>query len=189
VKIGIVALILVVLFPIGEVALVLLRRARSGIARHADEGSTGALWLVILCCLTAAIAGLWFPRSQLPGPRWLLLWLATALLAMGLTVRWLAIVSLGRFFTVDVAIHQQHVLVSKGIYRYVRHPSYSGLLLAFAGLGVFFGTWLALSALTVPLWLAFSARIRREEAALLQGLGASYSSYCARTKRLLPGIY
>jgi protein-S-isoprenylcysteine O-methyltransferase len=187
--IGVVALSLVVLFPVGEVALVLLRRARSRIARHADEGSTGTLWLVILCCLAVAIAGMWLRDFRLPGPRWLLLWLAAALLAMGLTLRWVAIVSLGRFFTVDVAVHEQHVLVKEGVYRHVRHPAYAGLLLAFAGLGVFLGTWLAMCALTIPIWLAFLARIRREEAALLEGLGARYASYCARTKRLLPGVY
>jgi protein-S-isoprenylcysteine O-methyltransferase Ste14 len=49
--------------------------------------------------------------------------------------------------------------------------------------------WVALFALTVPIWTAFLARIRREEAALLEGLGASYAAYCPRTKRLLPGIY
>jgi protein-S-isoprenylcysteine O-methyltransferase len=179
----------VLFFPASEIALTVMRRARSGIARHADEGSTGLLWLVILCGVGTAIASQWIGGLRLPGPRWLLQGLALLLLVSGLAVRWMAVLSLGRFFTVDVAIHQQHALVEKGIYRYVRHPSYAGLLMAFAGLGVFFGNWLGFCAVTLPVAVALLARIRREEAALLDGLGASYAAYCSRTKRLLPGVY
>jgi protein-S-isoprenylcysteine O-methyltransferase Ste14 len=179
----------VLLFPVGEIALAVMRRARSRIVRHADEGSTGLLWLVILCGVGTAIGSQWIPGLRLPGPGWVLRGLALVLLTSGLAVRWVAVVSLGRFFTVDVAIHEQHALVDKGVYRYVRHPSYTGLLTAFAGLGVFFGNWVGLCALTVPVGLAVLMRIRREEAALLEGLGASYAAYCSRTKRLLPGVY
>jgi protein-S-isoprenylcysteine O-methyltransferase len=179
----------VLLFPAGEIALAIIKRARSGIARHADEGSTGTLWLVILCGVATAIASQWIGGLGLPGPRWFLQGLALLLLVSGLAVRWVAVLSLGRFFTVDVAIHEQHSLVDKGLYHYVRHPSYAGLLMAFAGLGVFFGNWLALCAVTLPVGLALLARIRREEAALLEGLGPSYAAYCSRTKRLVPGVY
>lgn len=184
-----VLLCLVILFPVGEVALLVLRRARSGIARHADEGSTAMLWLVILAGIAVATLSAWIHAVRLPGPIWLLQGVAVALLAVGLGVRWVAIVSLGRFFTVDLAIHRGHALVSTGLYRYIRHPSYAGLLAAFAGLGVFVGNWLALVALTVPVAFALLARIRKEEAALLEGLGLRYAEYCARTKRLVPGIY
>ena len=43
--------------------------------------------------------------------------------------------------------------------------------------------------LTLPTFLAFSWRIRVEEAALLDGLGTRYQAYMDRTKRLIPGIY
>jgi protein-S-isoprenylcysteine O-methyltransferase Ste14 len=179
----------VVFFLASEIILVVMRRARGGIVRHAGQRSTGLLWLVILCGVTTAIASQWIAGLRLPGPRWLLQGLALLLLVSGLALRWVAILSLGRFFTVDVAIHEQHVLVDKGVYRYVRHPSYTGLLMAFAGLGVFFGNWLGLCAVTLPVAAALLARIRREEAALLDGLGAVYAAYCSRTKRLLPGVY
>lgn len=181
--------VVVLLFPAGEIALIVVRRARSRIARKADQGSTAMLWRVIVCSLGVAVAGQWVHTLRLPGPAWLLRTLALAFLAFGLTLRWVAVLHLGRFFTVDVAIHEQHVLVENGVYRYLRHPSYAGLLLAFAGLGVFFGSWLSLLALTLPVGLAVLARIRREERALLEGLGAAYAEYCARTKRLVPGLY
>jgi protein-S-isoprenylcysteine O-methyltransferase len=180
---------LVLFFPVSEVTLAVVRRARRGIVRHAEGGSAGRLWLVILGGVAVAIASLWIGGLTLPGPRRLLNGLALFLMASGLVLRWVAILTLGRFFTVDVAIHEQHSVVDKGVYRYVRHPSYAGLLLAFAGLGVFFGNWLALAAVTVPVAIALLARIRREEAALLQGLGDAYAAYCSRTKRLVPGVY
>jgi protein-S-isoprenylcysteine O-methyltransferase len=179
----------VALFPASEIALALMRRARTGIARHADQGSTGLLWLVILCGVAVAVASQWMPGLGLPGPGWLLRELALVLLVSGLAVRWVAVLSLGRFFTVDVALHEQHALVDTGVYRYVRHPSYTGLLVAFAGLGVFFGNWVGLSAVTLPVAAAVLVRIRTEEAALLEGLGVSYAAYCAKTKRLLPCVY
>jgi protein-S-isoprenylcysteine O-methyltransferase len=185
----VILLMVVLLFPASEIALAVWRRARAGIARHADQGSTAMLWLVFLCCIALAIASLWFPGFGLPGPPWLRRGLALLLLVSGLVVRWIAVLSLGRFFTVDVAIHQQHTLIDGGIYRHIRHPSYTGLLMAFAGLGVFFDNWPSVGLLTVPVAAAVLVRIRTEEAALLEGLGPAYAAYCARTKRLFPGIY
>lgn len=180
---------LVVLLPAGEVALALARRSRARGARGADGGTLGALWLVILGCVGVGAAGLAVAGARLPGPREPWLAASAALLATGLALRWAAIVTLGRFFTVDVAVHDDHQLVERGVYRRLRHPSYTGVLLAFAGLALFFGNWLAVGALTLPLWLVFRVRIEREEAVLRGEFGERYLAYCARTKRLLPGIW
>ena len=56
------------------------------------------------------------------------------LFVAGLILRWWAIIILGRFFTVDVTIEKDHELVERGPFRIVRHPSYTGVLLAFVGL-------------------------------------------------------
>ena len=109
-------------------------------------------------------------------------------LTSGLIVRWMAIITLGRFFTVDVAIRKDYALIQDGLYRYVRHPSYSGLLLAFFGLGLIYANWLSLISLMAPLILSINNRIAKEERALLAALGPAYAAYCARTKRLFPGL-
>lgn len=186
---GLLLQIVVILFPLSEAALSFLRRARGGIARHADEGSMRVLWLVILGSVTLAATTSMLGTAPLPGSRSARAALALALMVSGLVIRWVAIVSLGRFFTVDVAIHDQHALVDSGLYRYVRHPSYTGLLLTFTGLGVYFGNWLSLALVILPVTAALLSRIRKEEAALLEGLGAEYAGYCGRTRRLVPGIY
>ncbi len=180
---------LVVFFPVSEIALLLARRARAGVARRADGGSTALMWLVILLSLGVAIASQWSPGPIVPGPRVVLRALALTFLASGLALRWTAVLTLGRFFTVDVAIHDGHAVVNRGVYRYVRHPSYAGLLAAFAGLALDFGNWISVGALTVPIVLVVLVRIRREETALRSALGASYDTYCSTTKRLVPGVY
>ena len=104
-------------------------------------------------------------------------------------LRWYAIIYLGRFFTVNVAIAADHRLIDGGPYRFVRHPSYSGALMVFLGLGLCIGNWLSVAVMIVPISLVFIWRIHVEEAALLQGLGDSYREYMGRTKRLIPSIY
>ena len=126
--------------------------------------------------------------APLPGSPGILRLLALVLLVGGLSVRWWAILALGRYFTVDVAVQARQPVIQTGIYRFIRHPSYAGLLLAFAGLGVYFANWPSLVLLLVPILAAVANRIAKEEAALLAALGAPYAAYCARSKRLIPGL-
>jgi len=127
-----------------------------------------------------------YRRGLLPiSPGWIRA-VALVLFAGGLAVRWWAVITLGKFFTVDVATHDDHALVSTGPFRFVRHPSYTGLLLAFLGFGVSLGNAASLVVLMTPIVVAFVYRMRVEEEALRRTLGASYDAYCARTKRLIP---
>lgn len=80
-------------------------------------------------------------------------------------------------------------MIESGPYRLVRHPSYTGALLAFLGFGFSLGNWLALLVIIVPIFVAFAYRIKVEERALVDALGDRYVSYARRTKRLLPFIY
>jgi protein-S-isoprenylcysteine O-methyltransferase len=176
------------LFGLSEFALLLAKRAREG-ARAADSGSLSLIWVVILLCMAlAALAGLYLPQAD---SGWLLRLRTTGglLFLAGLLLRWYAIIYLGRFFTVNVAIAADHRVVDTGPYRWVRHPSYSGSLLEFLGFGITFGNWLSLALLTLPVAMVFHNRIRIEEQALCTALGDDYRRYMARTRRLIPGIY
>jgi len=124
----------------------------------------------------------------LPHPKELYLF-GLILFLVGLALRWYSIGYLGRFFTVDVSISSEHKLIDSGPYRYVRHPSYTGALLIFIGLGFCFGNWLSILFLTVPIMAAFLWRIRVEEHALIHGLGEKYRAYMERSKRLIPFFY
>jgi protein-S-isoprenylcysteine O-methyltransferase len=123
------------------------------------------------------------------GSRSLFIDAGAAVFAAGLALRWYAILYLGRFFTVNVAISRDHQLIDTGPYRFIRHPSYSGALMAFLGLGLCIGNWASLAAMLLPTLVVFSWRIRVEERALLGALGEQYFTYMQRTKRLVPAIY
>ena len=181
--------IAVVAFPVSEILLAVFKRAGAHDTALADRGSLRLLWIVITLSVTAAVSLRFVHVGHLRASTTITDSVALSLLLAGLVLRWVAILTLGRLFTVDVAIHAGHSLVERGVYHYVRHPSYSGLLLAFLGLGVFYGSWLSILALIVPIGLAILNRVRKEEAALLAALGDSYAEYCRRTRRLVPGLF
>ena len=78
---------------------------------------------------------------------------------------------------------------SAGRSGYVRHPSYSGVLLAFVGWALTLGNWAAILVVLVPIFTAFVRRMNVEEEGLSSALGERYMAYMRRTKRLVPGIY
>jgi protein-S-isoprenylcysteine O-methyltransferase Ste14 len=112
-----------------------------------------------------------------------------ALIVLGLAIRWTAVVTLWRYFTVDVSIRRDHRVIQHGIYRIIRHPAYLGSLISFIGLGVTFMNWLSLAAIVIGTLIVFSYRIAVEERALVTALGDEYRAYAARTKRLIPGVF
>ena len=115
-------------------------------------------------------------------------WTGVVIFAVGGALRLWPVYVLGNRFSGLVAIQQGHTLVTDGIYRVIRHPSYLGLLLNTLGWALAFrsGVGLLLTALTlVPL----VARIRAEERLLQSQFGAEYDAYRARTSRLVPGLY
>ena len=184
------------IFFASEVLLTLTRRSRSKTGTKQDRSTLGMIWVVIALSIAAGIfvassaflwtAGLWM--FELPaGPAVAVA--AVVLFATGLLLRWWAIVTLGRFFTVDVTIEKDHELVERGPFRWVRHPSYTGVLLAFVGWAVTLWNWVAMAVVLVPIFVAFVRRMNVEEEALQRALGDRYAAYMRRTKRLIPGVY
>ena len=108
---------------------------------------------------------------------------------MGLALRWFSIVYLGRFFTVNVSIAADHRLIDTGPFRWIRHPSYTGMLMVVLGIGLCSLNFTSLLIIVVPSICVCLWRIRIEEEALMSAFGEQYRNYVQRTKRLLPFIY
>lgn len=177
-----------IVLGISELGLALFKRSGRS-AQRKDKGSFGMLWAVIGVSIFLAIyISIAWPQFG-HGVSLLSYGLGSLFFALGTGLRWWSIIHLGRFFTVDVAIAKDHTVVSDGPYRLVRHPSYSGALLGFLGLGLLVHNWLAAIPLLVPITVMFLWRMKVEEQALSAALGTAYTDYMARTKRLLPYVY
>ena len=115
-------------------------------------------------------------------------WLGVVLFVAGGTLRVWPVFVLGRRFSGLVAIQPAHTLVTGGVYSVIRHPSYLGLFVNSLGWGLAFrsGVGVLLTALTM---LPLLARIRAEERLLHSQFGDEYDAYCARTSRLIPGLF
>jgi protein-S-isoprenylcysteine O-methyltransferase Ste14 len=111
------------------------------------------------------------------------------LMVAGMAFRWYSIAVLGKYFTVDVAVHAGQTVVEAGPYRYIRHPAYTGAFLTFVGVGLALGNWMGLAALLICVGTAYGYRMRTEEAALVAALGEPYREYMRRTRRLLPFLF
>lgn len=115
-------------------------------------------------------------------------WLGALLFILGGALRMWPVFVLGKRFSGLVAIQPGHRLVTDGIYRNLRNPSYLGMLIIAVGWALAFrsGLGLLLAALTL---IPLIARIQAEEALLRAQFGAEYEAYCARSWRLIPGVY
>ncbi|OFA17219.1 isoprenylcysteine carboxyl methyltransferase [Acidithiobacillus ferrivorans] len=114
--------------------------------------------------------------------------IACSLLIAGLLLRSYAIMTLKRYFTVDLAIQPGHRLIRHGPYRMVRHPSYTGALLCFSGLALSFGCLTTAVMIILPVIVVYLWRIAKEEHILTNAFGPAYQEYRYRTYRLIPGV-
>jgi protein-S-isoprenylcysteine O-methyltransferase Ste14 len=129
------------------------------------------------------------PSAALPGSQWLWVVVGSAVGLIGVIVRWWAIRTLGKQFTRNLQVTDDHEFVVEGPYRHVRHPSYTGAILMLAGVGFGLANALALAACLVLPAIGYLRRIPREEALLNHELGEPYAEYASHTRRLVPGLY
>jgi protein-S-isoprenylcysteine O-methyltransferase Ste14 len=163
-------------------------RGKGGLAR--DKGTVWLNFLLIGVAVSVAgpLSGAlrhtswYFGSTGLSTAGLLLMW-------AGLAIRIWAIVVLGRYFRMTVEVDADQRVVETGPYRWVRHPSYSGILLLMLGLGLYDGNWLALLILLVLPTASLIYRISVEEAVLTEVMGRPYADYAARTKRLVPRLW
>jgi protein-S-isoprenylcysteine O-methyltransferase Ste14 len=153
----------------------------------------GSRLLHIVPLLLAALL-LLIPRSRLgvlgdpflPRAAWPF-WTGAALTATGLLFAVWARRHLGRNWSGSVTIKENHELISSGPYAIVRHPIYTGLLLAFAGSALAFGDWRGVLAVAL-VFLALWRKLRLEERWMRDQFGDSYQVYCRRVAALVPFV-
>ena len=167
------------------VLLELCVRIAEGIRGKGRRERDRATRVWISLSLAAAIAVALAARSTLQPLRTA----GVVVMWLGLVLRAWAILALGASFRTTVEVDPGQAVVTRGPYRWIRHPSYTGLLLIVAGFGLALGNWLSLAACLVLPLPALVWRMHVEEAELDRVLGDAYRSYEAHTARLLPRVW
>ena len=164
------------------------RREAKGI--DADRGTMYAIMAAVpIAILGAFTAAFMLPRAQFANAGLPLLIAALVLIWGGMALRLWSVLTLGRFFRTVVRLHDDHELVTHGPYRLLRHPSYTGSLLSFLGLGLAIGNWMSVLIAVVPPLIAFIWRLQVEEAALAGRFGQLFEDQRRRSWRLIPFIW
>ena len=146
----------------------------------------GPLLLAAWPLWVPALPRLGLDRQLLPWSPWQF-WVGAALTAAGLLFAVWARRHIGRNWSGSVTLKQGHELITSGPYALVRHPIYTGLLLAFAGSALVRGEWrgvLAVALVLAALW----RKLRLEEQWMREQFGAVYEAYSARVVALIPGL-
>jgi len=108
---------------------------------------------------------------------------------VGLLLRWWSFATLGRYFTTVVKTSADQVVVSRGPYRFLRHPSYTGLLAAVLGCGLMLGNWVGVCTSFLLILSALVYRLLREERAMIDAVGDAYLDFAKDRARLVPFVW
>jgi len=181
-------LIISTFWVVSEIILSRLKRARVS-DNHFDKSSLKILWSTITVSVATGIILKNTNFAVTSKYITIIYYSGITLICLGLIIRWIAILKLKKSFTVNVSVSQNQEIVQSGIYKYIRHPAYSGSLLSFFGLGIVFNNFLTLTIIFIPTLFSFIYRIHIEEKLLTQVFGTEYTNYCQNTWKLIPKVY
>ena len=167
----------------------LVARSRPSPGEKTDRGSTTVIALAGWIGMFGAFAVAGMPTFLFQhGQRvWFMLGLASLLAGTALRRHCWRV--LGKHFTGNVKAAPDQPVIQNGAYRWVRHPSYTGGMLMYLGIGLALTNWLSVLMITGAGFLAYLYRVRVEEQALLDQIGGRYEEYMRRTKRFVPFVF
>jgi protein-S-isoprenylcysteine O-methyltransferase Ste14 len=124
----------------------------------------------------------------LAGSQWIS-WAGIGFIVAGGILSLASRIQLGRYGSSKIVLENGHTLVTGGVYGYIRHPIYLGLLLLFLGFSLSFQSLIFTFLLVTGFFLLFKRRMDMEEKLLSLLFGKEYESYTKRTNRLIPHVY
>lgn len=156
-----------------------------------DRGSLAVLAWSFFCGASGYFLWpLWFSWGMIAWHPRLIFFVGLVLVVLGGGLRWYAVGTLGRYFTTVIAINKNHHVVQHGPYRYIRHPSYTGILVMVMGMGLMMGNGASACFLLAGILIGLLYRISVEEQALCQFIGNAYIEYTQRVQhKLIPFVF
>ena len=112
--------------------------------------------------------------------------LGVVAMAAGLWLFWRSHVDLGESWSVTLELNANHRLVTRGVYRFVRHPMYSSFFVLGIGQALLVANWIAGFSGLVAIALLVAVRLPREEAMMIECFGDEYRDYQRHTGAIVP---
>jgi len=167
------------------------RRDRTGAkGENRDRGSKGTIYAFSFAAFGCAFwAPSVLPQARIALPMDLVFDAAMAAFWSGLLLYSWALQTLGAFFRTSVTLLDGQKLVTRGPYRLLRHPAYTGGILIFAGIGLAMGNWVSAIGSTLLMALGYAWRIHVEEHALSERFGAEFEAQRRRTWAVIPLVW
>ena len=110
-------------------------------------------------------------------------------LVIGLWLFYRSHTDLGTNWSITLEVREQHRLITRGVYRRIRHPMYLALVVYSVGQALVIPNWVAGPANLIVFAILLALRVRAEERMMGEAFGDEYAVYSARTKRLVPGVW
>lgn len=167
------------------VVLPYLKKTPDGSPRKKDVVFQVSGLLLLIAILVASVEPLYTPGSLVLSP---MIVIGTTMFVIGLIITVRAQMTISTNYSWTLEIRDGHTLVESGLYKYVRHPIYTGTLIRLISIPVFTSSLpgFILSLLSIPV---LNYRIGLEEGMLIEEFGEEYERYKERTWRLFPYIY
>jgi protein-S-isoprenylcysteine O-methyltransferase Ste14 len=172
-------------FALGELSQAI--KLRRGASRAGVVGELVFRVLFVGGILVLPLTRAVLPGAALDGAGVFVLGLVVG--SLGLLLRWWSFASLGRYFTIVVKTSPGQAVISRGPYRVLRHPSYTGLLAAVLGCGLMLGNWVGAASSFLVVLGALVFRLLREERAMTDTLGDAYLDFARDRARLVPFLW
>jgi protein-S-isoprenylcysteine O-methyltransferase Ste14 len=142
-----------------------------------------AFFLPLLWIVTPLFAFAEYPLHALPFT------VGTVLLALGLWLFYRSHADLGTNWSITLQVRENHQLITRGVYRWIRHPMYLALLTFAVGQALVIPNWFVGPSDALVMAVLVALRVPREELLMREEFGSDYVAYSADTKRLIPGVW
>jgi protein-S-isoprenylcysteine O-methyltransferase Ste14 len=173
-----------------EIGLVVRDASRGKGKITTDKGTRYFNFIALGLGMSVATALNGFSVFFFPGGRTSsMFFIGITIMLSGMALRYWAIATLGNSFRTTIETDSSQKVVNNGPYKFIRHPSYSGLLLICFGYGISLQNWLSLLVVIIIPLVALLYRINIEEKVLTASLGPNYIDYQKRTKKLIPWVW
>lgn len=167
----------------------IMKAARQN-AKSADSKDGGTVRFIFITGQIGLFLSVFFSfvRFGAMAPRVPLFWIGLATMIAGALLRRHCWRVLGEYFTGDVKAREDQPVIDRGAYRLVRHPSYTAGMLLFVGVSLAFGNWIGTFFLMSTVIAGYVNRVRVEERALAETIGAPYVEFMRTRKRFVPFV-